>query len=160
MCSQPCHFRRSQYLKSHGIFYSCFLAYGCFYCRVYCRLGGVFSPWLACLCPFVFALNVFEYFRMHCDRGGVLEIINYLFMISICCDTLFILTVWFLCEFYYCRTVLLCSVTVVHTFQLCGHRKADISSWLFYDSLWSILWQVVLRFKIFTKSFILRCCGI
>ena len=57
-----------------------------------------------------------------------------------------------LCEFCYCRTVLFCSVTVVRTFQLCGHRKADISSWLFYHSLWTILWYV---FKIFMKSFIL-----
>ena len=44
----------------------------------------------------------------------------------------------------YCRTVLLCSVTVVRTFQLCGHRKfkPDISSWLFYHSLWTILCYV------------------
>ena len=42
----------------------------------------------------------------------------------------------------YCRTVLLCSVTVVRTFQLCGHRKPDISSWLSYHSLWTILWYV------------------
>ena len=57
-----------------------------------------------------------------------------------------------LCEFCYCRTVLFCSVTVVRTFQLCGDRKADIFSWLFYHSLWTILWYV---FKIFMNSFML-----
>ena len=63
-------------------------------------------------------------------------------MIFICCDTLFILTVWVLCEFCCCRTVLLCSVTVVRMFLLYGCRKADISSWLFYHNLWAILWYV------------------
>ena len=44
----------------------------------------------------------------------------------------------------YCRTVLLCSVTVVRMFQVwfCGCRKPDISSWLFYHSLWTILCYV------------------
>ena len=65
------------------------------------------------------------------------EIYSYSFVVTHCsfwrCDF-----VW-IC---YCRTVLLCSVTVVRTFQLCGHRKPDISSWLSYHSLWTILCYV------------------